>query len=109
MGDPLVSREASKPLLTAHWASQGPLVMRIGHAHGRSPAQVALRWVAQTGAALSVRPTAAFGLGKSVCEGPECRRGLAERVQTFDWTLTPQEMSEIEATTSPDGNPTLFS
>lgn len=88
---------------------KSPLLMRIGDAHSRSPAQVALRWVAQTGAAFSVRPTAAFGLGKSACEGPECRKGLAERVQTFDWTLTPQEMSEIDAMTSPDGNPTLFS
>jgi len=88
---------------------QSPLLRRIGDAHNRSPAQVALRWVAQTGAALSVRPTAAFGLGKSVCEGPECRMGLVERVQTFDWKLAPQEMSEIDAMTSPDGNPTLFS
>ena len=85
------------------------LLERIGAAHGRSAAQVALRWVAQSGCALSVRPTAAFGLGGSACQGPGCRAGLEERAQTFAWSLTPGEMAELDALTSPDGNPTLFS
>jgi len=88
---------------------QSSVVKRIAVARGRSPAQVALRWVAQSGVAFSVRPTAAFGLGQSTCEQPGCSQGLQERVQTFDWSLTAAEMAELDAMTSPDGNPTLFS
>lgn len=88
---------------------ESPILRRIGDAHGRSPAQVALRWVAQTGAAFSVRPSADFGLGRSACAGEACRTGLRERVQAFGFELAPSEMSEIGAMTSPDGNPTLFS
>jgi len=86
-----------------------PILKRIAAANGRSVPQVALRWVAQSGAAYSVRPTTAYGLGKSACDEPSCRAGLEERAQTFSWSLTPEEMAEINAMTSPDGNPTLFS
>jgi len=86
-----------------------PVLKRIADSHGRSTQQVALRWVAQSGAAFSVRPTADFGLGKSSCDGPSCLKGLEERVQTFEWSLTKDEMAEINALTTPDGNPTLFS
>merc|ERR1711972_1030298 len=58
---------------------------------------VALRWVVQSGCAFSVRPTTDFGLGRSTCEGTSCRTGLEERRQIFDWSLTPQEMAEINA------------
>jgi len=87
---------------------QSSVVKKIAEARGRSPAQVALRWVAQSGVAFSVRPTAAFGLGQSTCEQPGCSQGLEERVKTFDWTLTAKEMAKLDAMTFPDGNPTLF-
>merc|ERR1712032_1255155 len=81
-----------------------PTLKRIATSHSRSVPQVALRWVAQSGCAFSVRPTTDFGLGRSMCEGTTCRTGLEERRQTFDWSLTPQEMAEINAMTAPDGN-----
>lgn len=88
---------------------ENPVLRRIAAAHGRTAAQVAIRWVVQTGAAVSVRPTVDFGLGKGSCQEPGCGAGLKERVQAFGWSLTPGEMAEISALTSPGGNPTLFS
>ena len=89
-----------------------PSLRRIGNAHGgRSTDEVALRWVLQGGAAVSVRPTTDFGLGTSVCSGEtdRCEKGLRVRADTFSWHLTRQEMDELDAMTSPDANPTLFS
>lgn len=86
-----------------------PVIQRIAAVHGRSAVQVALRWVVQSGVAVSVRPTLAFSSGLSICNGASCRQGLEERVQTFGWTLNRVEMAELDALTSPDGNPTLFS
>ncbi|KAL3902289.1 MAG: hypothetical protein SGARI_005914 [Bacillariaceae sp.] len=88
------------------------ILKRIGDAHGnKTPEQVALRWVLQTGAAVSVRPTLQFGLGTSVCDASseDCLNGLVGRASSFDWTLTDAEMAELDAMTSPDDNPTLFS
>eukprot|EP00931_Biecheleriopsis_adriatica_P088240 TRINITY_DN62602_c0_g1_i1.p1 TRINITY_DN62602_c0_g1~~TRINITY_DN62602_c0_g1_i1.p1 ORF type:complete len:211 (-),score=24.64 TRINITY_DN62602_c0_g1_i1:127-720(-) len=89
--------------------SESSVMRQIGQAHGCSVSQVALRWVIQSGAAVSVRPTAEFGLGTSRCDATSCRSGLEERVQTFSWKLTPSEMTAISDLSSPDGNPTLFS
>ncbi|KAK3281022.1 hypothetical protein CYMTET_11170 [Cymbomonas tetramitiformis] len=87
-----------------------PVLRRIGAAHKRSAEEVALRWVLQNGAAVSVRPTTAFGLGVSTCtEGPTCSLGLQARAQSFEWSLTSEEMAELNSISSPDGNPTLFS
>jgi len=88
---------------------QSPIVAKIGNAHdNKSPEEVALRWVLQSGAACSVRPTTEFGLGTSVCrEG--CDNGLKGRAGTLDWSLTAKEMKQLSAMTSPDDNPTLFS
>ena len=45
-----------------------PVLKRIGAAHGgKLPEEVALRWALQGGAAVSIRPTADFGLGRSAC------------------------------------------
>merc|ERR550534_3544536 len=88
---------------------ESPALRRIAAAHSRSVPQVALRWLAQGGNAVSVRPTVDFGLGKSACAGAACRAGLEERVNAFGWSLTPAEMAEIDALTSPDDNPTFFS
>lgn len=88
-----------------------PILRKIGDAHGRTTAEVALRWGLQSGCAVSVRPTADFGLGKSTCtaEGNTCSAGLRTRARAFDWALTSAEMEELTAMTSPAGNPTLFS
>ena len=89
-----------------------PTLQRIGAAHrGRSAEEVALRWVLQSGAAASVRPTSDFGLGRGACAATSsaCADGLLASANAFGWTLTAAEMREIDAMTSPNGYPTLFS
>jgi len=88
---------------------QSPVLVKVGNAHGnKSPEEVALRWVLQSGAACSVRPTTEFELGTSVCrEG--CINGLKRRAETLDWSLTAKEMEQLNSIKSPDDNPTLFS
>ena len=83
---------------------------KIGQAHKKSPVEVAARWVLQSGAALSIRPSADFALGKGPSRpGILIRAGIKERAQLFKWSLTDEEMAQLDALTSPDGNPTLFS
>ena len=86
-----------------------PLLKQMGDAHGKSPEEIALRWVTQSGAAVSVRPTTQFGLGTSQCNGPLCEDGIKARANSFTWSLSKKEMKQLNAMTSPDDNPTLFS
>lgn len=89
-----------------------PLLKKIGKVHDKLPEEVALRWVLQTGAAASVRPTTNFGLGTGICaenDGGKCAMGLEKRSSVFDWSLTDKEMAKLDAMKSPDDNPTLFS
>ena len=87
-----------------------PTVGSIAQARGKSPEQVALRWVLQTGAAVSVRPTKEFGLGTSACrEGEACQAGIKARASSFDWKLSSKEMKLLDELSEPDDNPTLFS
>lgn len=87
-----------------------PVLKRIGDAHGKKPEEVALRWVTQNGCAVSVRPTLDFGLGTGMCtEENKCKEGFKARASTFGWSLTKGEMEELNALTSPNDNPTLFS
>jgi len=91
-----------------------PILQNIGKAHAptKSPEQVALRWVLQTGAAVSVRPSTNFGLGQGMCtsNGPDqCGSNLQARAASFDWKLTNAEMVTLDAMTAPSDNPTLFS
>jgi diketogulonate reductase-like aldo/keto reductase len=90
-----------------------PTLQRIGAAHGgRAAEDVALRWVLQSGAAASVRPTSDFELGgRSACDATSsaCADGLRASARAFSWQLTAAEMKEIDAITSPKGYPTLFS
>ena len=81
------------------------ILKKIGGAHGRDTEEVALQWVIQNDMAASIRPSRNFGR----CEGEECRMGILKQVQCFDWTMSKKEMAEIDALTSPDDNPTLFS
>jgi len=90
---------------------ESPIVNRIATNHKVSPEAVAVRWILQTGAAVSVRPTIDFGLGSSSCklEKNKCAEGLQERAASFNWKLSNEEMDELSAMTSPNDNPTLFS
>jgi len=89
---------------------ESPVINQIAKDHKVSSAAVALRWIVQTGAAVSVRPTIDFGLGTSTCSQiNKCDKGLQERAATFNWELTNQEMTDLNALTSPYDNPTLFS
>jgi diketogulonate reductase-like aldo/keto reductase len=86
------------------------MLARIGAEHRRLPEEVALRWCIQNGVSVSVRPTTEFSLGASVCrDDGTCAEGLSKRAQVFSWSLSDAEMAELNALTSPDGNPTLFS
>lgn len=88
-----------------------PVVTQIAEQRRKSPEQVAVRWVLQSGAAVSVRPTLDFGLGVGACRQDDnsCERGLASRASSFHWSLSTREMQVLSAMTSPDDNPTLFS
>lgn len=86
-----------------------PILKQIGIDHGKTPEEVALKWVLQTGAAVSVRPTTNFGLGSSGCVDPICTEGLSKRASSFNWSLGSKEMKKLDSMTSPDDNPTLFS
>jgi diketogulonate reductase-like aldo/keto reductase len=88
-----------------------PILKRIGDGCGKKPEEVALRWVLQSGAAVSVRPTTNFMMGFSFCseQDDKCEAGVKARAGIFDWSLSANEMEELGALTSPDGNPTLFS
>lgn len=79
----------------------------------KSPEEIAIKWVVETGAAVSVRPTTNYGLGKSVCSNAndDCKLGIETRAGIFDWDLTGEEiykLTNIPALKSED-NPTLFS
>eukprot|EP00560_Eucampia_antarctica_P009327 CAMPEP_0197826998 /NCGR_PEP_ID=MMETSP1437-20131217/3876_1 /TAXON_ID=49252 ORGANISM="Eucampia antarctica, Strain CCMP1452" /NCGR_SAMPLE_ID=MMETSP1437 /ASSEMBLY_ACC=CAM_ASM_001096 /LENGTH=316 /DNA_ID=CAMNT_0043427683 /DNA_START=185 /DNA_END=1135 /DNA_ORIENTATION=+ len=87
-----------------------PILLRIAKEHNKLPEQVALRWVLQSGAGVSVRPTTDFGLGTSTCgEGTKCQSGIKSRASAFAFQLTTKEMTELSDMTTPDDNPTLFS
>jgi diketogulonate reductase-like aldo/keto reductase len=77
----------------------------------RTPQEVALRWVIQSGAAVSVRPTLDYGLGKSFCSASsdECESSIKLRSDVFDWSLTGEEMNKLTNIIKSDDNPTLFS
>lgn len=70
----------------------GTLVTEIGKAHGKSGAQVSLRWVVQQGIPVI----------------PKTHRKdyMLENVDIFDWELTDAEMAKLSAATSPQTGPT---
>ncbi|KAG8465783.1 hypothetical protein KFE25_005353 [Diacronema lutheri] len=88
----------------------GAVLRQAAEAHGRAPEEVALRWLLQSGCAVSVRPTADFSLGASACgSDAQCRPPLLVRARSYDWALSAAEMDDLDALREPDGNPTLFS
>lgn len=82
--------------LTAYYAMADgkvpnePVLKEIGAAHGKSAAQVALRWLIQQPDVVALTKTAT-----------EAR--LAENLALFDFVLTPDEMRRIHGLARPDG------
>ncbi|MFJ3667192.1 aldo/keto reductase [Streptomyces sp. NPDC090106] len=62
---------------------QDPAVTRIAEAHGKSPAQVLLRWGLQH--------------GRSVIPKSTKRHRIAENLDVFDFALTPDELKTLDA------------
>ncbi|MEV8603825.1 aldo/keto reductase [Streptomyces griseoviridis] len=60
-----------------------PAVTRIAQAHGKSPAQVLLRWGLQQ--------------GRSVIPKSTKRERIAENIDVFDFTLTADELAALDA------------
>ena len=104
--------ERAKPTADTDELLASPTLRRIGAAHGgRGAEEVALRWVLQSGAAASVRPTTDFRKGFSACDPTTsaCADGLRSSANAFSYKLSAAEMKEIDSMTSPKGFPTLFS
>ncbi|HEV7438833.1 MAG TPA: aldo/keto reductase [Methylobacterium sp.] len=83
-------------IVTESWSPLGqgkeladPVLSEIARAHGRTPAQVALRWHVQNGF-VAIPKTATPAR-------------IAENVALFDFTLSPDEMARIAGLDRPDG------
>ncbi|MFF8679414.1 aldo/keto reductase [Streptomyces sp. NPDC001705] len=61
---------------------EDPVVTRIAETHGKSPAQVLLRWGIQQ--------------GRSVIPKSTKRHRIAENIDVFDFTLTPDEVKALD-------------
>ena len=73
-------------------AKSDALLSRIGKAHGKTPAQVSLRWLIQQGIGAIPRTSKV--------------ERLAENIAIFDFALSDQEMQDISALARPDGRMT---
>ncbi|MFG1664073.1 aldo/keto reductase [Streptomyces sp. Y7] len=62
---------------------QDPVVTRVAEAHGKSPAQVLLRWGLQQ--------------GRSVIPKSTRRERIAENIDVFDFALTSDELTALDA------------
>jgi 2,5-diketo-D-gluconate reductase B len=69
-------------------------LMRIGHDHRKSPAQICLRWLVQQNVAAIPRTSRV--------------ERLSENIDIFDFTLSDEEMSEIFKLASARGRLTDF-
>ncbi|WP_215113339.1 aldo/keto reductase [Exiguobacterium sp. s63] len=75
--------QAWSPLMKGREALEDETIVKIANAHGKSPAQVILRWHLQNGVAV---------IPKSVTPSR-----IKENIQVFDFTLTNEEMAAIDA------------
>lgn len=75
--------QAWSPLMKGREALEDETIVKIANAHGKSPAQVILRWHLQNGVAV---------IPKSVTPSR-----IKENIQVFDFTLTKEEMAAIDA------------
>ncbi|MDP4004364.1 aldo/keto reductase [Methylobacterium sp. NEAU K] len=88
--------DARHGIVTESWSPLGqgkelndPVVVAIAKAHGKSPAQVVLRWQVQIGC-VAIPKTA----------HPE---RIIENIAVFDFALSPEEMDQITTLDRPDG------
>mmetsp|Transcript_6843 Transcript_6843/g.14653 ORF Transcript_6843/g.14653 Transcript_6843/m.14653 type:complete len:296 (+) Transcript_6843:62-949(+) len=72
----------------------GPLVAGIGKAHGKSGAQVSLRWLVEHNIPLSTKSTS--------------EKHLQEDLDIFEWSLTSDEKTQLDSATSPAGTPSFM-
>lgn len=72
----------------------GPLVTKMGAAHGKTGVQAALKWIWQHGVAVTTKSSNATH--------------LTQDLDLFDWSLTDAEMSEADASTTPKGSPSFM-
>lgn len=72
----------------------GKLTTSIAKAQNKTAAQVALRWIWQNGVALTTK-SSSF-------------EHLKEDLDIFDWSLTEEEMSKLNAATQPAGKPSFM-
>lgn len=79
--------DGSKELIT------GKLVTGIGAHYNKSGAQVALRWVIQSGVSLSTKA--------------DNEKYLLEDVDIFDWQLSDDDMASLNSATAPAGTPSF--
>eukprot|EP00656_Telonema_subtile_P031850 TRINITY_DN3488_c0_g1_i2.p1 TRINITY_DN3488_c0_g1~~TRINITY_DN3488_c0_g1_i2.p1 ORF type:complete len:345 (+),score=74.48 TRINITY_DN3488_c0_g1_i2:100-1134(+) len=87
--------EAYSPLGTnSSELISGPLVTSIGAAHNKTGVQVALRWIWQNGVTLTTKSA-----------NPS---HLAADLDIFDWSLTDEEMKQLDAATTPKGTPSFM-
>lgn len=75
--------QAWSPLMKGREALEDETIVKIANVHGKSPAQVILRWHLQNGVAV---------IPKSVTPSR-----IKENIQVFDFTLTKEEMAAIDA------------
>jgi diketogulonate reductase-like aldo/keto reductase len=66
-----------------------PAIIRIADAHGRTPAQVALRWLLQQPDVVAIPKTARV-------------ERLKQNLDVFDFELTPAEMAALSNMTQPN-------
>ena len=80
--------DGTKELIT------GPLVTKIGAAHNKTGAQVALHWLANQGIPLSTKSTN--------------EAHLRANLDIFDWQLEVSETAELDAATTPASTPSFM-
>ena len=85
---PLVNYDRDHEIVTQAWSPLGrgkiltnPLLVKIGQSHGKSAAQVILRWQLQSGVAF---------IPKSVHE-----QRIKDNIDIYDFTLSTKEMAQI--------------
>lgn len=84
--------ESWRPLGCGNAMLADPLITAIAAAHGRTPAQIVLRWAVQQGFVS--------------CAKSANRERLVQNLSVFDFALSPEEMAALSALDRPD--PTML-